>query len=69
MGGKMFKSEHKGTSDGLADPPHQVVRSCGERPKAPGPRDRNPSGYLLRDNPWLQLQGSGASYSMSAMSR
>ena len=32
-----------------------------------GWRDRTYRGYLLRENPWLQLQGGGASYSMSAM--
>ena len=32
-----------------------------------GPRDRTYWGYLMRENPWLQLQGGGTSYSMSAM--
>ena len=31
-----------------------------------GPCDRDPSGYLLRENPWLQLQGGGASYNTTS---
>jgi hypothetical protein len=31
-------------------------RYCGEAPKARGPRDAAMSGYLLRENPWLQLR-------------
>ena len=36
-------------------------------PKARGPRDRTYRGYLMRENPWLQLQGGGASYPMAAV--
>jgi hypothetical protein len=30
--------------------------SCGAFRRVPGPRDRAYSKYLLRENPWLQLQ-------------
>jgi hypothetical protein len=30
--------------------------SCGGREFVRGPRDRTYRGYLIRENPWLQLQ-------------
>jgi hypothetical protein len=53
----------------MADPPQLVAGCCGGRGNVPGPRDRDPSVNLLRENPWLQLQGGGTSNSMSAMPR
>jgi hypothetical protein len=34
-------------------------RYCGEKKELPGPRDRTHRGFLVRENPWLQLQGCG----------
>jgi hypothetical protein len=44
------------TAKGSDDIPVASGRgSCGERPKARGPRDRAYRGDLVRENPWLQL--------------
>ena len=43
---------------GMAVSPHRWSGSCGGRDFAGGTRDRNYRGHLLRENPWLQLQGS-----------
>jgi hypothetical protein len=33
-------------------------RYCGACRRVRGPRDRTCRGYLVRENPWLQLQGT-----------
>ena len=50
----------------LRSPPHGSYYALGS---SGGPRDRTYRGYLLLENRWLRLQGSGASYSMFAMPR
>ena len=34
-----------------------LIRVLWRAPNVPGPRERTYRGYLLRENPWLQLQG------------
>jgi hypothetical protein len=36
---------------------NRSARYCGARKDGRGPRDRTYRGYLVRENPWLQLQG------------
>ncbi len=43
-----------------------VVRVLWRTRLCRGPCDRDPSGYLLRENPWLRLQGGGASYNTTS---
>ena len=38
-------------------PPPSLAGSLCSLGKVPGPRDHTYSGYLVRENPWLQLQG------------
>jgi hypothetical protein len=39
-------------------PMRSGLGSFGGRELMGGPRHRDPSGYLVRENPWLQLHGT-----------
>jgi len=53
-------SERRRPSDDDDPPRNRSSGSSGGRGTVPGPRDRTPLGYLVRENPWSQLQICGA---------